>query len=97
MKTYTFEWDEKKNKINIQKHHVSFLEAQTVFLDEFAIIDYDKKHSTQDEDRYKILGLSYYNKELVVCYCERKKEIIRIISARKANKNERNKYYEEKM
>ena len=45
-----FEWDEEKNKLNIRKHRVSFEEAETVFEDKYAVYDYDKSHSS-NEDR----------------------------------------------
>lgn len=92
MKDIRFEWDAKKNKLNIQKHKVSFEEAKTVFYDENARIIADPEHS-QTEDRFIILGLSASLKLLVVCHCYRQAdEIIRIISARKATKNE-TQYY----
>jgi len=83
-----FEWDERKNRANQRKHGVSFEEAQTVFLDENAIRFYDPDHSV-DEHRFILLGLSFQLRELVVCHCFRENErVIRIISARKANRNE---------
>lgn len=92
MKDIHFEWDANKNKINIRKHKISFEEAKTVFYDDKARIIADPEHS-QDEDRFIILGLSTALRLLIVCHCYRQKEeIIRIISARKATKNE-TKYY----
>lgn len=92
MKGIQFEWDDKKNKINIQKHNVSFEEAKTVFYDDNARIISDPEHS-QEEDRFIILGISTSLKLLVVCHCYREPdETIRIISARKATKTE-SKYY----
>ena len=91
-----FEWDEEKNKINIRKHRVSFEEAETVFEDKYAVYDYDKSHST-DEDRFIVIGVSEeFDRELTVCHCYRgsNDEIVRIISARRATKNEI-KLYEE--
>ena len=83
-----FEWDEKKNKTNQQKHGVSFQEAQSVFNDENARLIADKEHS-QDDDRFILLGLSYSLKMLVVVHAYRETDdIIRILSARKATKNE---------
>jgi uncharacterized DUF497 family protein len=52
-----FEWDERKNRANIRKHRVSFAEAQTVFLDDFALLIDDPAHS-ESEDRFVLLGLS---------------------------------------
>ena len=87
-----FEWDERKNLENKQKHGVSFEEAQTVFLDENAIRYFDPDHS-QDEDRFIMLGMSFKLRVLVVCHCFRADDsIIRIISARKANKRESEDY-----
>ena len=92
MKYIQFEWDNHKNEINIRKHKISFEEAKTVFYDKNARIIADPEHS-QDEDRFIILGLSSSIRLLVVCHCYRKNdEVIRIISARKATKNEI-KYY----
>ena len=51
----TFEWDENKNHINIQKHGVSFLEAQNVFMDKKRIIIKDIKHS-ETEERFFCIG-----------------------------------------
>ncbi len=92
MKYIHFEWDPKKDAINIRKHKVSFEEAKTVFYDDNARIIADPDHS-ETEDRFIILGLSQSLKLLVVCHCYRAQdEIIRIISARKATKNE-SKFY----
>ena len=89
-----FEWDEDKAKINLQKHGVSFEEAQTVFYDENALLIDDPDHS-EDEERFIILGLSAGTRLLVVCHCYRASEtVIRIISARKATRKE-TKYYEQ--
>ncbi len=87
-----FEWDESKNKENIKKHGVSFNEAQTVFFDENAVRFYDPDHS-EDEDRFIMLGMSFKLRVLVVCHCYRKSDtVIRIISARKADKQEAKDY-----
>ena len=87
-----FEWDETKNRQNIQKHGVSFQEAQSVFLDDHALRFYDPDHS-KDEDRFLLLGLSFTLRILLVCHCYRTgDEVIRIISARKATRQERTHY-----
>lgn len=87
-----FEWDPSKGIKNEEKHGVSFDEAQSVFFDEYAIQFFDEEHSHK-EDRFLMLGLSNETRILLVCHCERDEgETIRIISARKATKNER-KYY----
>ena len=93
MNEIQFDWDERKNAANIKKHGVSFEEAQTVFLDENAIRYFDPDHS-QDEDRFIMLGMSFKLRILVVCHCYRSSDsIIRIISARRANKKEAQDYW----
>lgn len=93
MSEIVFEWDENKNKENIRKHKVSFEEAQTVFLDENAIRYFDPEHS-RDEDRFIMLGMSYRLRVVVVCHCYRKDDtVIRLISARKADKHEAKDYW----
>ena len=92
MSDIRFEWDERKNRENRQKHKVSFEEAQTVFLDEDAIRFFDPDHS-EDEDRFLMLGMSFTLRVLVVCHCYRAEDsVIRIISARKADKQEQAEY-----
>jgi uncharacterized DUF497 family protein len=87
-----FDWDEKKAAANQRKHGVSFKEAETVFADEQALLVADPQHS-QDEDRFILLGLSSLLRTLVVCHCHREREdVIRIISARKADRLEREQY-----
>jgi uncharacterized protein len=93
MSEIRFEWDEAKNRKNVRKHGVSFEEAQTVFLDENAVRFIDPDHSA-DEDRFLMLGLSCRLRVLVVCHCFRVNDsIIRIISARKADKAEEADYW----
>ena len=92
METIRFEWDENKNTINKRKHRISFEEAQTVFYDAEALVIPDPDHS-QDEERFIILGMSRRGNLLVVCHCYRESEtVIRIISARKATRNESAQY-----
>ena len=86
-----FEWDERKNQFNIKKHGISFEEAKSIFFDENAIEFFDIEHS-DNEDRFLMLGVSSRLRILLVCYCARESKTIRIISARKATKNEK-KYY----
>ena len=86
-----FEWDEEKNKENKRKHGVSFEETLDVFKDEFALSYEDSDHK---EQRWKVLGSGKYLMVLVVVYTYRKK--IRIISARKATKQEKRRYEEKK-
>ena len=88
----TFEWDPAKAAANLKKHGVSFEEAQTVFYDEFAVQFYDESHSSE-EDRFLLLGMSSGAQLLLVCHCERcGGSVIRIISARRATKNESSHY-----
>ena len=88
-----YEWDPVKDERNRIKHGVSFEEAASVFFDEEALMIPDPDHS-QQEERFLLLGYSEYAKLLVVCHCYRESNVIRIISARKANKRESNTYYE---
>jgi uncharacterized protein len=92
MAAIRFEWDQRKNRLNQRKHGISFEDAETVFSDENALLLEDPEHSDKEE-RFILLGLSAMLQTLVVCHCYREKdEIIRIISARKANRSERNHY-----
>ncbi|MBI3823324.1 MAG: BrnT family toxin [Planctomycetes bacterium] len=90
-----FEWDSTKAKRNLAKHGVSFDEAATVFRDKLAAIFPDPDHS-DDEQREIIVGNSDRNRLLVVSFTERG-DRVRIISARKANKRERQDYEENPM
>ena len=90
----TFEWDKRKASENGQKHGVAFEEAKSAFLDENARVIPDPEHS-DDEDRFVLLGLSVRLRLLVVVHCYRQGEdLIRIISARKADPSERKQYSE---
>lgn len=93
MDTIRFEWDENKNSSNKVKHGISFEEALTVFYDEDALYIDDPSHS-EEEERFIILGVSQNANLLVVCHCYRESEtVVRIISARKATKNESAQYW----
>jgi len=85
-----FEWDERKNTINMKKHNVSFDEAKMVFFDPKRLEMYDKAHSFFEE-RWTIVGLSGAT-ILRVSFTERNK-FIRIMSARKAAKQEEERYF----
>ena len=74
-----FEWDEQKNQENIEKHGVSFQEAQTAFLDQNLIVFRDREHSTPEETRYFGIGL-VGGKVCAVRFTYREK-IIRIFGA----------------
>ncbi len=87
-----FEWDVRKNRSNRVKHGISFEEAETVFLDDNAVLIDDPDHS-DDEARFLLLGFSLRLHILVVCHCCRTNgEVIRIFSARKADRSERASY-----
>jgi hypothetical protein len=89
-----FEWDPAKAKLNFEKHGVRFEEAMTVFDDESAITIFDFSHS-QEEDRFIDLGKSKNGIVLSVVYTEREDQI-RIIHARRANREERSFYEKDK-
>lgn len=92
MKNIKFEWDENKNNIKKAKHGIDFEEAKTVFYDDDAILFDDPEHSIEEE-RFLILGITKYENLCIVSHCYRNKDdIIRIISARKATKNETKTY-----
>ena len=94
MSDLTFEWNSRKAAGNLRKHGVSFDEAKSVFLDENARLIADLKHSN-DADRFVMLGLSIQLRVLVVVHCCREKDsVIRLISARKADKSESRQYSE---
>ena len=86
-----FEWSDEKNKSNIKKHGISFEEAKEVFLDPLHISKLDYRFN-YFEERWITIGATKKNKILVVAnifFNENGEEIIRIISARRANQKER--------
>ena len=87
-----FDWDSKKAHANLRKHGVSFDEAATVFLDQYALSGPDPEHSVEEE-RYITFGYSRLGRLLAVCHMYRP-GAIRIISARRVTRGER-KLYEE--
>jgi len=87
-----FEWDKNKAKRNIEIHGISFDEASTAFKDTLSLTIPDPLHS-DEEDRFTLIGNSIQNRLLVIVHTERGDKI-RIISARKATKKERNRYEE---
>jgi len=89
-----FEWNSNKSITNKKKHGISFEEAQTVFFDSNARIIEDPEHSDYEE-RFVIMGVSQCLRILTVCYCYRRgNKVIRIISAGRADKREKEKYKE---
>jgi uncharacterized protein len=92
MNELSFEWDSRKAEINEAKHGVSFDEAKTVFYDERALVITDPDHS-ELEERFVIMGMSALSRVLVVVHCFRSnRNVIRIISARKAGTKEIKSY-----
>ncbi len=88
-----FEWDKNKSASNEKKHSIGFSEAVTVFGDPFELTIEDPEHSS-GEYRFLSIGKSVAGNLLVVSYTERELDLVRIISARKATKQEL-KYYEQ--
>lgn len=86
---YVVEWDDDKNAINFRKHGIYFDEAARVFLDDNRIENYDEFHS-DDEERIRVIGK--VNAVLFVVYTDRV-EKYRLISARYADKKEKEEYY----
>jgi uncharacterized DUF497 family protein len=86
-----FEWNPDKAALNLEKHGVSFQQAATVFDDPLSVTFPDPDHST-GESRYVIIGVSRFGQLLVVAHTDRG-EKVRIISARKASRQER-RFYE---
>lgn len=88
----TFEWHEWKAKENLRKHNVSFDQAKSVFSDPFMLTFPDRRHS-ENEERFINIGRSSRGDVLIVIHAERK-NVIRIISSRKATVSERRMYEE---
>ena len=85
-----FEWDPLKSRINEKRHGVSFKEGMTAFADKFSYTIADPEHF-MGEYRFLLLGLSSSGSLLVISHTERG-DRIRIISARRATKREREQY-----
>ncbi|NGZ09171.1 MAG: BrnT family toxin [Nitrospira sp. LK70] len=91
---YLFEWDPVKAEANVRKHGVTFDEGATVFGDPLNLLMADPDHSL-DEERYLLLGVSNRRRLLVVAFGERPPRT-RLISARRATRQERRRYEEER-
>lgn len=87
-----FERDKNKAEANLSRHEVPFDEATTVFDDPLYIDFYDPDHS-DEEERYIVIGKSQKHRILIVSYTERNNKV-RLISARKATRKEREDYEE---
>ena len=88
-----FEWDDEKEKINIEKHGIDFSTAAKVFADENRIEFFDAAHSAE-EDRYITIGMIGGIAYIVMVVYTDRDEAIRLISARKATKQERKVYHD---
>ena len=86
-----FEWDPRKARSNEEKHEVLFEEAQTVFFDEQGLLLEDARPA-DEEERFILLGLSASLRLLVVVHALRHRDVIRIVSARKATREEKREY-----
>ena len=88
-----FEWDDDKARSNLRKHRVGFIEAVSVFEDPLARIFDDPAHSAE-EAREIIIGHSIVGRLFLVCFIEPLEDEVRIISARRVTKREKNDYEE---
>jgi uncharacterized DUF497 family protein len=89
----SFDWDSGNSDKNWVRHQVTQGECEQVFFNEPIIVSADEKHS-QSESRWYLLGTTDSGRLLVVVFTKRKNKI-RIISARNMNKKERNEYNEQ--
>jgi uncharacterized DUF497 family protein len=94
---YNFEWDPNKSKLNLRKHKISFERSTQIFLDPLAVSIFDTDHS-ENEDRWITLGKDRNEVLLIVIHTflqnANNQCRIRIISARKATKNEIKQYHQ---
>ena len=88
-----FEWDPEKARANLAKHRVSFEEAMGAFLDPLSVTILDPDHG-EGENRFVLIGQSSRNRLLVVIHTDRG-NAIRLISARRATRRERQTYEQE--
>lgn len=90
---FDFEWDQDKNNKNLKKHGIYFAEAETTRIDTLAIEIPDPDHSDYEE-RWIRIGYSMHFRLLVTVFTELNLYHYRIISSRKATKNEVRMYHE---
>ena len=86
-----YHWDKNKAEENLRKHGVDFADAVIALEDENALTIEDKDH---EEQRFKTLGMGPYLNVLYVVHAYRDNDVIRIISARKADKTQIKQYYQ---
>jgi uncharacterized protein len=84
------EWDGDKATRNARKHRVSFEEAATVFSDPLALIIEDERRP----ENARVIGESLAARILLVVFIERHRDVVRLISARRATRHERRRYEE---
>jgi uncharacterized protein len=89
-----FEWNIAKSELNLKNHNISFTEVEIAFEDFYAIEEFDEEHSLPEEQRFKMLAIAG-EKILVVIYTVRS-DNYRIISARLAEKGERELYEQQR-
>jgi len=92
----SFEWDPEKALLNVRKHRVTFETAIRVFLDPYAVIEQDR--IVDGEERWQIIGIVDGKMMLMVAHSIEEHEhleVIRIISARRANRGEEQRYEDE--
>ncbi len=85
-----YQWDRDKATANLRKHGIDFADATSAFADDLAITIPDERF---DEERFVTIGVDAFGRVLVVVYTLRDDEI-RIISARKASRQEQQQYEE---
>ena len=83
-----FTWDLRKATANARKHHVTFEEAVTVFVDPLALVTSDPVHA----ERSVIVGESVRRRLLLTVFIEHAEDDLRLISARRATNRERRDY-----
>ena len=88
-----FEWESEKAAENLERHGIAFEEAATAFGDPLSITIGDPDHS-EAEDRFILLGMTFRGRLVVVVHTDRG-ENVRLISARLANRRERQSYEQE--
>ena len=87
-----FEWDDAKNRANIRKHHIDFVDVSSVF-DRPMLVSADDREQ-YGEDRWIAIGVFPNGVEVVVVFTEPASDTTRIISARRATREERKRYHE---
>ena len=91
-----FTWDDEKEKINIRKHKIDFKTAASIFVDSYLYVEFNSVDEYTGEERFDAIGMVAGNRAIFVVYVERiaidGDDIIRIISARHAERKERMLY-----